>query len=183
VTEAFNWQHGTFMGATASSEQTAAATGAVGVLRRDPMAMLPFCGYHMGDYFNHWLKIGKREGAKLPKIFYVNWFRKSPEGKFLWPGFGENSRVLEWAFNRINGNAAAVKTPVGYIPAPGALNTAGLNVSVRDLETLLSVDREEWTREVESIREHFKKFGSKLPKALSDELAGLEERLKMAVLA
>ena len=184
VTEAFNWQHGTFLGATASSEQTAAATGAVGVLRRDPMAMLPFCGYHMGDYFNHWLKTGKRvDNDKLPKIFYVNWFRKSPEGKFLLPGFGENSRVLQWAFYRINGNAAAVKSPIGNVPAPGALNTKGLAVSGKDLETLLAVDREEWVREVESIREHFKKFGEKLPEALSEELASLEERLKLAVLA
>jgi phosphoenolpyruvate carboxykinase (GTP) len=183
VTEAFSWQHGTFLGATASSEQTAAAAGKIGALRRDPMAMLPFCGYHMGDYFSHWLEIGKRAGAKLPKIFYVNWFRKSPEGKFLWPGFGENSRVLQWAFDRINGNAAAVKTAIGYVPAHGALNLDGLQISGAVLEKLLTVDREEWSGEVESVRDHFKQFGSKLPKGLEEELAGLEERLKMAVLA
>lgn len=183
VTEAFSWQHGTFLGATASSEQTAAATGKVGALRRDPMAMLPFCGYHMGDYFNHWVKLGKRAAtAKLPRIFYVNWFRKSPEDKFLWPGFGENSRVLQWVFDRINGDAPAIKTPIGNVPAAGALNTEGLALSGKDLETLLSVDRQEWIREVESIREHFKQFGQKLPRGLSEELSSLEERLKETVL-
>jgi phosphoenolpyruvate carboxykinase (GTP) len=179
VTEAFNWQHGTFLGATAASEQTAAAAGKIGALRRDPMAMLPFCGYHMGEYFNHWIRIGKRaDAAKLPKIFYVNWFRKSLEGKFLWPGFGENSRVLEWAFNRINGDAPAVRTAIGNVPAPGALNTEGLNIPQKALETLLAVDCAEWTREVDSIREHFQQFGDKLPKELSDELSGLAQRLK-----
>ncbi len=140
VTEAFDWQHGTFMGATASSETTAAAAGKVGQLRRDPMAMLPFCGYHMGDYFAHWLKIGKKEGAKLPKIFYVNWFRTDDNGKFIWPGYGENSRVLKWVFERCDNKAGAIDTPIGRLPGPNDLDTKGLDVSSTNLARLLSVD-------------------------------------------
>ena len=180
VTEAFDWQHGTFLGATASSETTAAAAGKVGQLRRDPMAMLPFCGYHMGDYFGHWLKVGKKEGAKLPKIFYVNWFRTDDNGKFLWPGYGENSRVLRWVFERCDGKAAAIDTPIGRLPGPNDLDTKGLDVSSTNMAKLLSVDVDGWIGEVSSIRSHFDKFGSRLPKGLADELDKLEERLKKA---
>ncbi|MFH1724029.1 MAG: phosphoenolpyruvate carboxykinase (GTP) [Elusimicrobiota bacterium] len=178
ATQAFDWRHGTFLGATASSEKTAAAAGKVGMLRRDPMAMLPFCGYHMGDYFAHWLKIGeKADPEKLPKIFYVNWFGKSPDGRFLWPGFGENSRVLAWAFGRIDGAGKAVKTAIGYLPTKDALDLKGLDMPPEDLDTLLSVDKDEWTKEVGSIEEHFAKFGDRLPQGLKDELAALKERL------
>ena len=142
VQEAFDWEHAVFMGATMSSETTAAAAGAVGQLRFDPMAMLPFCGYNMADYFAHWLKVGQREGAELPRVFYVNWFRKDADGKFLWPGFGENSRVLEWVFRRCEGAADAVETPIGLLPTEGAINTDGLNVSDEAMEELLSVDTE-----------------------------------------
>ena len=178
VYEAFNWQHGTFMGSIASSEKTAAAAGTVGEMRRDPFAMLPFCGYHMGDYFAHWLKMGKNtEPSKLPKIFYVNWFRKTPEGKWLWPGYGENSRVLKWIFERIEGTGKAVETPIGYVPAPGAIDTSGLNVSDADMTELLKVDTNDWLKEVESIKKHYSQFGDRLPQGLKDELAALEQRL------
>mgnify|MGYP001558905895 CR=1 FL=1 len=182
VTEAFSWRHGTFLGAIVSSEKTAAAVGAVGELRRDPMAMLPFCGYNMGDYFAHWLAIGSHADAKkLPKIFYVNWFRKSADGKFLWPGFGENSRVLKWAFERIDGRGQAVETPIGYLPAKGALDTAGLPIAAGAIEQLLSVDKEQWGKEVTSIKKHFTKFAGHLPAGLSEELAALEQRLAQGV--
>jgi phosphoenolpyruvate carboxykinase (GTP) len=141
------------------------------------MAMLPFCGYHMGDYFAHWLKIGETGGDKLPKIFYVNWFRKSPEGKFLWPGFAENSRVLKWIFERCNGKAGAVETPIGKLPADGALDTDGLDMDADDLKGLLQVDTEGWKAELPSIKEHFATFGDKLPKGLQEELDALEKRL------
>jgi phosphoenolpyruvate carboxykinase (GTP) len=178
VHEAFNWQHGTFMGSIASSEKTAAAAGKVGELRRDPFAMLPFCGYHMGDYFTHWLETGKKSNeSKLPRIFYVNWFRKTPDGRWLWPGYGENSRVLKWIFERIEGTGKAVETPIGYVPAPGAIDTSGLNVSDEDMAELLKVDTEDWLKEVESIKEHYNEFGDRLPQALRDELAALEKRL------
>ena len=178
VYEAFNWQHGTFMGSIASSEKTAAAAGTVGEMRRDPFAMLPFCGYHMGDYFAHWLNIGKKTApGKLPKIFYVNWFRKTPEGKWLWPGYGENSRVLKWIFERIEGTGKAVETPIGYVPAPGAIDTSGLNVSDADMTELLKVDTNDWLKEVESIKKHYSQFGDRLPQGLKDELAALEQRL------
>ncbi len=180
VTEAFDWQHGTFLGATASSETTAAAAGKVGQLRRDPMAMLPFCGYHMGDYFGHWLKIGKKEGAKLPKIFYVNWFRTDENGKFLWPGYGENSRVLRWVFERCDGRVNAIDTPIGRLPGPNDLDTKGLDVSSTNIAKLLSVDVDGWIGEVSSIRSHFDKFGDRLPQGLTDELNKLEERLRKA---
>jgi phosphoenolpyruvate carboxykinase (GTP) len=178
VYEAFNWQHGTFMGSIASSEKTAAAAGTVGEMRRDPFAMLPFCGYHMGDYFAHWLKMGKKtDPRKLPKIFYVNWFRKTPDGKWLWPGYGENSRVLKWIFERIEGTGKAIETPIGYVPSPGAIDTSGLNVSDADMTELLKVDTNDWLKEVESIKIHYSQFGDRLPQGLKDELAALEQRL------
>jgi len=178
VTEARDWQHGVFLGATLSSETTAAATGAVGVVRRDPFAMLPFLGYHGGDYFGHWLHIGKQADAlKLPRIFYVNWFRRGADGSFLWPGFGENSRVLKWAIERIEGTADAVETPVGYVPAPGALDIDGLDVSEEDIAEALRVDVDEWSAEVPLIEQWFAKFGERMPSSLIDELATLQRRL------
>ncbi len=179
VFEAFNWQHGTFIGSIASSERTAAAAGTVGELRRDPMAMLPFCGYNMGDYFTHWLEMEEKTDAdKLPRIFYVNWFRKDADGGWLWPGFGENSRVLKWIVERISGKSEAVETPIGYLPAPGAVDTSGLDVSEEQMTELLEVDTEQWLNEIQSIREHYERFEDKLPKALSDELEALESRLR-----
>ncbi len=177
VLESFNWQHGVFLGATSSSETTAAAVGKVGQLRRDPMAMLPFCGYHMGDYFAHWLKIGNTNGAKLPKIFYVNWFRKDERG-FLWPGYGENSRVLKWIFERCNGTAHAVDTPIGRLPRVEDIDVHGLDVSAEDMIKLLDVDVPGWSAEVPLIKEFFEKFGTHLPAALNDELKALDQRLK-----
>ena len=179
VFEAFNWQHGTFIGSIASSERTAAAAGTVGELRRDPMAMLPFCGYNMGDYFAHWLEMGEKTDAdKLPRIFYVNWFRKDADDGWLWPGFGENSRVLKWIVERISGKSEAVETPIGYLPAEGAIDTSGLDVTEDQMTELLEVDTEEWVNEIQSIREHYERFEDKLPKALSDELEALESRLR-----
>ena len=181
VTEAFNWQHGTFLGATASSETTAATTGKVGQLRRDPMAMLPFCGYHMGDYFAHWLKIGKKtDAAKLPKIFYVNWFRTDEHGKFLWPGYGENSRVLKWIFERCDNNVHAVETPIGRVPGAADLDTKGLDLPAESLAKLLSVDVEGWRGEVPLIEKHFAQFGAHLPDGLKDEVKALAHRLEEA---
>jgi len=177
VSEALSWRHGTFLGAIMASEKTAAAAGKVGDLRRDPMAMLPFCGYHMGDYFQHWLDIGDKADAKLPKIFYVNWFRKSPAGKFLWPGYAENSRVLKWIFDRCDGTAEAENTPIGRLPAAGALDLNGLNVASEAMSELLRVDKEGWKAELPLIREHFATFGAKLPKGLEEELSALEQRL------
>jgi phosphoenolpyruvate carboxykinase (GTP) len=178
VTESFNWQHGTFLGATASSETTAAAAGKVGQLRRDPMAMLPFCGYHMGDYFAHWLEIGKRSNAKLPKIYYVNWFRQDENGKFLWPGYGENSRVLKWIFERCEGKAHATDTAIGRLPSVADIDTKGLSLSPESLAKLLSVDNQGWRAEVPLINDHFAKFGSHLPEGLHQEVIELENRLK-----
>jgi phosphoenolpyruvate carboxykinase (GTP) len=181
VTEARDWRHGTFLGSTMASEKTAAATGALGVLRRDPMAMLPFCGYNMADYWAHWLRIGRREGAQLPKIYMVNWFRKSPGGHFLWPGFGENSRVLKWIFERCEGTAKAVETPIGNLPPNDALDIGGLeDVSTQDLEELLRVDAEGWLAEAHSIHEYYENFGDRTPRALYAELDALRERLKPA---
>jgi len=180
VTEAFSWQHGTFLGATVSSETTAAAAGKVGQLRRDPMAMLPFCGYHMGDYFAHYLKIGARPGAKLPKIYYVNWFRSDENGKYLWPGYGENSRVLKWVFERCEGKVHAVDTPIGRLPEPADLDTKGLDLPAANVAKLLSVDVEGWLAEVPLIREHFAKFGNHLPEGLNREVDELEGRLRKA---
>ena len=179
VFEAFDWQHGTFIGSIASSERTAAAAGTVGELRRDPMAMLPFCGYNMGDYFAHWLEMGENtDASKLPKIFYVNWFRKDDDGGWLWPGFGENSRVLKWIVERVSGKGEAVETPIGYLPESGAIDTSGLDVTDEQMAELLDVDVEEWLNEIESIREHYARFEETLPEALSDELAALEARLR-----
>jgi len=181
VNEALSWQHGTFLGSIMSSETTAAAAGAVGALRHDPFAMLPFCGYHMGDYFAHWLKLGaSADAAKLPRIFYVNWFRKNDEGRFLWPGYGENSRVLKWVHERVHGTAAAVDTPIGRLPAEGALDLAGLDLAPGAMRELLQVDLEGWTRELPLIQAHYDKFGRKLPQGLRDELAALEQRLAAA---
>jgi phosphoenolpyruvate carboxykinase (GTP) len=177
VTQADSWQQGTFLGSIMASEKTAAAAGKIGALRRDPMAMLPFCGYHMGDYFAHWLKMGETGGDKMPKIFYVNWFRKSPEGKFLWPGYADNSRVLKWIFERCDGTAQAVDTPIGQIPADGALDTEGLDIEAENLKELLNVDKEGWKAELPLIKEHFAMFGDKLPKGLKEELAALKQRL------
>ena len=178
VTEARDWTHGTFMGATLSSETTAAAVGQVGVVRRDPMAMLPFIGYNAGDYFNHWITVGKdNDAAKLPRIFYVNWFRRDEDGGFLWPGFGENSRVLKWVVERMEGQAEAVETPIGYVPTPGSLDTEGLDMTAAELEQALAVDVEEWKAEIPQITEWFEKFGEDLPAVLWTELDGLKARL------
>ncbi|KUP95441.1 phosphoenolpyruvate carboxykinase (GTP) [Thermobifida cellulosilytica] len=178
VVEAFDWQHGVYLGANVASERTAAAEGKVGELRRDPFAMLPFCGYNMGDYFGHWLKIGKQaDPEKLPRIYYVNWFRKNAEGKFVWPGFGENSRVLKWIIERLDGTAEAEDTPIGRVPAPGALDTTGLDLSEEDLELLRSVDRDVWRQEADLVPEFFKSFGEHLPDELWDEYEALRQRL------
>jgi phosphoenolpyruvate carboxykinase (GTP) len=177
VQEAYDWEHAVFMGATMSSETTAAAAGAVGQLRFDPMAMLPFCGYNMADYFAHWLKVGEREGAQLPRVFYVNWFRKDADGKFLWPGFGENSRVLEWVFRRCEGEGEAVETPVGLLPAEGEINTEGLDISAEAMEELLSVDLELVKAQLPQLKEHLAKFGDRLPAGVSAQLEALEQRL------
>ena len=177
VIEAFDWEHGVFLGATMGSEKTAAAAGKVGELRFDPMAMLPFCGYNMGRYFAHWLELGKREGARLPRIFMVNWFRKDDDGDFLWPGYGENSRVLAWIFRRCDDEAEAVDTPVGRVPAAGALDTTGLDLTDDALAELLRVDPEEWRTQLPQMRQHFAAFGEDLPEALRARLDALEERL------
>jgi len=178
VTEAFNWRHGVFLGSIMGSETTAAAAGAVGALRRDPFAMLPFCGYHMGDYFAHWLEMGGRsEPEKLPKLFYVNWFRKGADGKFLWPGYGENSRVLAWVFDRCAGNAPARDTPIGRVPAAGALPLDGLQLAPGALDELLDVDADSWRTELPLIEQHYDQFGDRLPQALRDELDALDKRL------
>jgi phosphoenolpyruvate carboxykinase (GTP) len=177
VHEAFDWEHGVFLGATMSSEKTAAASGNVGELRFDPMAMLPFCGYNMADYLAHWIKAGEREGADLPRIFYVNWFRKDADGKFLWPGFGENSRVLEWVFRRCEGTADAIETPIGLLPAEGAINTEGLNIGEEAMRELLSVDEDLVREQLPQLKEHLAKFGDKLPAQISDQLEALESRL------
>lgn len=179
VTEARDWTHGTFMGATLSSETTAAATGAVGVVRRDPMAMLPFIGYDAGDYFSHWINMAKNnDESKFPKVFYVNWFRRDEDGGFLWPGFGENSRVLKYVIERVEGKVDAVETPIGLVPAPGAIDTEGLDVTDEQLEKALRVDAEEWKAEIPQINEWFEKFGDKLPTVLWTELDGLKARLE-----
>jgi phosphoenolpyruvate carboxykinase (GTP) len=178
VTEAFDWEHGVFLGSIMASETTAAAAGAVGKLRFDPFAMLPFCGYNFADYFAHWLSIGKStDPSKLPKIFFVNWFRRDENGRFLWPGFGENSRVLKWVFERVNGDAKAVETPIGLLPTPDALDTNGLEIAEDDLRELLSVDTEGWKEAIPQIREHYAQFGSDLPAALQVALDTLEARL------
>jgi phosphoenolpyruvate carboxykinase (GTP) len=178
VTESLDWAHGVFLGANIASEKTAAAEGKVGELRRDPFAMLPFCGYNMGDYFGHWLDVGRSgDPEKLPRIYYVNWFRKDSGGRFVWPGFGENSRVLKWIVARLNGTAEAVDTPIGRLPAEGALDTEGLDLSDADLDLLLSVDRDAWREEAALVPEFFQKFGDHLPKELWEEYEALVKRL------
>jgi phosphoenolpyruvate carboxykinase (GTP) len=178
VHEAFDWAHGVFLGAILASETTAAATGAVGELRRDPFAMLPFCGYNMADYWAHWLSFEDRmDKANLPRIFYVNWFRKSADGHFLWPGFGDNSRVLEWVFERCAGRGEAVETPIGYLPAPGTIDTEGLDIKAGDMTGLLLVDRDGWRAELPGIVEYFSQFGNRLPAAISTQAEALRRRL------
>lgn len=178
VYQSFDWAHGVFVGSIMASETTAAATGAVGVVRRDPMAMLPFCGYHMGDYFAHWLAMGEKLGDKAPKIFNTNWFRLDDNGNFMWPGYGDNMRVLEWIINRCEGNADAVETAIGYVPKAEAVNINGLeDVTVDTIKELLTVDKALWKEEAKGIHEFYAKFGSRLPAKLNEELANLEKRL------
>jgi phosphoenolpyruvate carboxykinase (GTP) len=178
VNEAFDWEHGVFMGSTCGSETTAAALGQTGVLRRDPFAMLPFCGYNMGDYFAHWLSFAqKTDRAKLPKVYFVNWFRKGADGKFLWPGYGENSRVLKWICERVEGTGNAQLTPIGNLPTPDALDLSGLNLPAGNLEQLLAVDAAGWINEIADVAANYAKFGGRLPKALGEQLELLKNRL------
>ncbi len=178
VVQAFDWNHGVYLGATMSSEKTAAAAGTVGELRHDPFAMLPFCGYNMGDYFSHWVEVGQKHDAEqLPKIFCVNWFRKDDDGNFLWPGFGENSRVLAWIFRRCDGDAEATETPIGLVPCDGSLDVDGLGLSEAALRELTTVDKELLEAELPAQHQHLAKFGDRLPSELKDELSALEERL------
>jgi phosphoenolpyruvate carboxykinase (GTP) len=179
VREGFDWEHGVFLGSIMSSEMTAAAFGTIGKLRFDPFAMLPFCGYNMADYWGHWLEIGQKAGAQLPRIYLVNWFRKDENGKFMWPGFGENSRVIEWIFGRCSGEDDAVSTPIGLLPAPGAIDTTGLDLGAANLEKLFAVDPASWTAEADAIAEHYARFGSRLPAALAARL----EQMKAAIVA
>ncbi|HXD55969.1 MAG TPA: phosphoenolpyruvate carboxykinase (GTP), partial [Solirubrobacteraceae bacterium] len=178
VAEAFDWEHGVFLGSVMGSEKTAAAAGTVGELRFDPFAMLPFCGYDMAEYFAHWLRIGRTSGAKLPKIFYVNWFRKDDDGRFLWPGYGENSRVLAWVFARCAGHGEAIETPIGYVPptGPEGIDTNGLDISEGAIEELLRVDVEGWRGQLPQFHQHFAQFKN-LPEELTAQLKALEERL------
>ena len=181
VTQAFDWAHGVFLGSIMASETTAAQAGAVGKLRFDPMAMLPFCGYNMADYFGHWLRVGaKGKPENLPQIFFVNWFRRDEDGRFLWPGYGENSRVLKWVFERVEGTAKAVETPIGFLPTPGDLDTSGLSVDQADLAEILSVDVTGWREAVPQIREHYAAFGAKLPNELAAALDSLDRSLASA---
>ncbi|MCO5043776.1 MAG: phosphoenolpyruvate carboxykinase (GTP) [Verrucomicrobia bacterium] len=181
VYESLSWQHGVFLGAIQASETTAAATGAVGQVRRDPMAMLPFCGYNVGDYFAHWLEMGKKtEASKLPKIFFVNWFRRGDDGRFMWPGFGDNSRVLKWIFERCEGSGHAVNSPLGPMPTPADIDTSGLDIPAADLKEILTVNAEEWKAELDGIRQHLGKMGERVPAELHAELAALEQRLNNA---
>jgi phosphoenolpyruvate carboxykinase (GTP) len=177
VTEALDWQQGVFLGSIMSSETTAAQAGAVGQLRFDPFAMLPFCGYNMGDYIAHWLEIGQRDGAQLPTLFWVNWFRRGEDGSFLWPGFGENSRVLKWIVEQLDGQGEAAETPIGKVPTPASLDVDGLDLDPTVLEALLRVDAEAWRQELPQIEEHFASLGERLPEAMHEELRELEKRL------
>ncbi len=177
VYQSKNWVNGVFVGSTMASETTAAAAGAVGVVRRDPMAMLPFCGYHMGDYFAHWLEMGKKLGDKAPKIFNVNWFRTDDEGNFVWPGFGDNMRVLNWIIDRCEGKADAVETPIGYVPRPEDIDLTDLDMDIETLKSILKVDRDVWEKEAAEIEEHYKKFGDKLPHELREQLENLKASL------
>ena len=178
VYQSKNWENGVFVGSAMASETTAAAAGAVGVVRRDPMAMLPFCGYHMGDYFRHWLEMGKKLGDKAPKIFNVNWFRTDDEGNFIWPGFGDNMRVLNWIIDRCEGKADATETAIGYVPKPEDIDLTDLDMDMDTLKEILTVDKEIWTKEAEEIEEHYKKFGDKLPAELRAQLENLKANLK-----
>jgi phosphoenolpyruvate carboxykinase (GTP) len=181
VTEAFDWAHGVFLASNIASEGTAAAENKLGELRRDPFAMLPFCGYHMGDYFAHWLKVGEgADPAKLPRIFFVNWFRKDGRGRFIWPGFGDNARVLKWIVGRLDGAAEAQDTAIGRVPTPASLDLSGLDLSEEALELLLSVDPKDWRREAALIVPHYEKFGDRLPPVLQAQLEALRERLDSA---
>jgi phosphoenolpyruvate carboxykinase (GTP) len=177
VYEAYNWDHGVFLGATAASETTAANIGATGNLRRDPFAMKPFCGYHMGDYFQHWLNIGDRLGDKAPRIFYVNWFRKSQDGKFLWPGYRDNSRVLKWMCERVEGKVGAKKTPIGLMPIEGDIDLSGIQIATENIKELMDVDPAEWRAEIPDIKAHFATFTNHLPERLKSQLSGLITRL------
>ena len=177
VYQSKNWVNGVFVGSTMASETTAAAAGAVGVVRRDPMAMLPFCGYNMGDYFAHWLEMGEKLGDKAPKIFNVNWFRTDDEGNFVWPGFGDNMRVLNWIIDRCEGKADAVETPIGYIPRPEDIDLTDLDMDIETLKSILKVDKDVWEKEAAEIEEHYKKFGDKLPEALKEQLENLKKSL------
>ena len=177
VYEAFSWQHGTYLGATMASETTAAATGAVGVVRRDPFAMLPFCGYNMGDYFGHWLEIGRRL-SHPPRIFRVNWFNRDDKGKFIWPGFGDNMRVLQWVIERCHDRATASETAIGLMPGPGAIDTGGLSLPAGTMDRLLAVDHEGWLRALRSQEEFFAQFGARLPEEMNLEHEALRKRLK-----
>lgn len=178
VYQSKSWENGVFIGSAMASETTAAAAGAVGVVRRDPMAMLPFCGYHMGDYFAHWLEMGKKLGDKAPKIFNVNWFRTDDEGNFIWPGFGDNMRVINWIIDRCEGKADAVETAIGYVPRPEDIDLTDLDMDIETLKSILEVDKEIWTKEAAEIEEHYKKFGNKLPKELRAQLETLKANLK-----
>ncbi len=177
VYQSKDWVNGVFVGSAMASETTAAAAGAVGVVRRDPMAMLPFCGYHMGDYFKHWLEMGEKLGDKAPKIFNVNWFRTDDEGNFVWPGFGDNMRVLNWIVDRCEGKADATETAIGYIPKPEDIDLTDLDMDMDTLKSILKVDKDVWTKEAEEIEEHYKKFGDRLPEELREQLATLKENL------
>src|SRR5262249_28168460 len=179
VYQSFDWQHGTFLGATLASETTAAAVGKVGVMRRDPMAMVPFCGYNMADYWAHWLDMGRRI-PQPPKIFRVNWFRTDPDGKFLWPGFGENLRVLEWVLERCRGGGKAEESPIGFLPTENAIDSEGLNLSSDTMRALLRVDRGDWIEAVHGQREYFEKFGDHLPRAIREEHDALARRVTAA---
>jgi phosphoenolpyruvate carboxykinase (GTP) len=177
VYQSFDWQHGTFLGATLASETTAAATGAVGVVRRDPMAMLPFCGYNMGDYWQHWLSMAKR-ATNPPKIFRVNWFQRNEQGKFMWPGFGDNLRVLRWIIARCKGGGEAQETPIGYVPKAASLAGDGLNIAQSDLNQLVAIDREGWKQNLKSQGDYFDTFGDHLPEGIKEEHKALANRLK-----
>ena len=177
VSEALSWEHGVFLGSVMSSEKTAAAAGTIGQVRRDPFAMLPFCGYNFGDYFQHWLDIGNEPGAKLPKLFYVNWFRKDEDGRFIWPGFGENTRVLKWVLERIAGSTDAIETPIGMVPKSQDIDISGLDLTSQQLETLLAVDHNEWQEELSLIRDHYDAIGERLPSEMTLQLEQLSERL------
>jgi phosphoenolpyruvate carboxykinase (GTP) len=176
VFQSYNWQHGVFVAATMGSETTAAATGEIGVVRRDPMAMLPFCGYHMADYWTHWLTVGQR-ASRPPAIFHVNWFRTDSDGRFLWPGFGENLRVLLWILERTAGRGKAEETPIGWVPSADAINLDGLDVASQTMKELLSLNNDDWKQELTAVKSFFEEFGDRLPRELEEELEGLRKRL------